>query len=229
MSNWSTSTSQTTEPVTASIAAAPRQRGSLRLYEALDRVWECVALNALWLVASLPVVTAGSATIALVRLTADRRKGIYQPAARAFWEEFKKEPVARSVATVLILMALLGAALTLLFGLTAPDAIIATTMQAAGLLGLAAVLGGLVTSVPLKAQRDAGLVQTLRMAAAIGLGRPFTTVAAVALTFAIVGITILMPPLILLVGWVWARLLLGLSEAAVQRLTASGPPRERVS
>lgn len=74
-------------------ATAPA-RGTLRLYGVLERFWECVGLNALWVLGCLPVITAGGSTVALFEVIGQRRRGESRPIAPAYWAAFKRAPLA---------------------------------------------------------------------------------------------------------------------------------------
>ena len=211
----------------ARTATAPA-RGTLRLYGVLERFWECVGLNALWVLGCLPVLTAGSSTLALFEVVGQRRCGEYRPIARAYWTAFRRAPLARAGITLVLLLALLGAAQTLTTGMAQLDATLAVVLQAAGLLGLLAVGGAVVTTLPVRAQPEGrSLLASLRIAGAAGLGRPMTTVAALTLTVAVVAAVILVPPLLLVLGWVWASLVTSLSASVLQPRQKSKGARGR--
>lgn len=200
----------------ARTATAPA-RGPLRLHGVLERFWECVGLNTLWVLGCLPVLTAGSSTVALFEVVGQRRRGEYRPVARAYWTAFRPAPLARAGITMVLLLALLGAARTLTTGMALRDATLAVVLQTAGLLGLLAVGGAVVTTLPLRAQPEGrSLLASLRIAGAAGLGRPMTTLAALMLTVAMVAAVILVPPLLLVLGWVWASLVTSLSASVLQ-------------
>ncbi|WP_168211860.1 YesL family protein [Ruania zhangjianzhongii] len=183
----------------------------------LERFWECVGLNTLWVLGCLPVLTAGSSTVALFEVVGQRRRGEYRPIARAYWAGFRRAPLARAGITLVILLALLGAVQTLTTGMALRDATLAVVFQAAGLLGLLAVGGAVVTALPLRAQPEGrSLLASLRIAGAAGLGRPMTTVAALMLTVAVVVGVVLVPPLLLVLGWVWATLVTSLSASVLE-------------
>lgn len=202
----------------------------LRLYGVLERFWECVGLNALWVLGCLPVLTAGSSTLALLDVVGQRRRGEYRPVLRAYWQAFRRAPLARAGITLVVLFALLGAAQTLTAGMAVLDPTVATVLQVAGLLGLLAVGGALVTALPLRAQPDERtLLASLRVAGAAGLGRPMTTAAALMLTVAMVAAVVLAPPLLLVLGWVWASLLTSLSASVFQRRQKPQSPRWRLA
>ena len=193
-------------------------RDTLRLYALLERFWECIGLNALWVLGCLPVLTAGSSTLALFEVVGQRRRGDYRPVARAYWQAFRSAPMLRAGMTAVVVLALVGAAQTLVTGMALRDATLAVTFQAAGLLGIVLVGGAVVTTVPLRAQHpDVSLLSTFRQAGAAGLGRPMTTLAALMLTVAVAVGVVLAPPLLLVLGWVWATLVTRLSAAALQR------------
>lgn len=203
--------------MTVTVRAEPL-KGSLRLHGLLERFWEAAGLSLLWAMGCLPVVTAGASTLALYQVVGQRRRGDLRPVAPAFWAEFKRVPLARAAVTVVTALALAGAALTLLVGITVADPVVATVLQAAGLIGLAAVLGTLVTALPVQAARPGRFLPTLRIAAVVALGRPLTTMAAVVLTVAVVVGTVLCPPLLLVLGWAWAALVTALVESSLRRL-----------
>lgn len=202
------------EPATGSVSLP----GAMRLHGILERFWECAGLSVLWLLGCLPIVTAGSSTVALFEVVAQRARGDYRPVSLAFWDEFRRAPLARAGVTVLTLFALFGVAQTLLFGLTVAAPLPAVVLQTAALGGMAAVLGAVVTALPTRAECGGTLRQTLRLAAVVGLGRPLTTLLAVLVTVALVVGTVLAPPVLLLLGWGWARLLTALSATARRRL-----------
>lgn len=200
----------------------------LRLYGVLERFWECVGLSVLWVLGCLPVLTAGSSTVALFEVVGERRRGEYRPIFAAYWTAFKRAPLARAGITVVVLLALLGAAQTLATGMALRDATLALVLQAAGLLGLVAVGGTVVTALPVRAEPvDRSLMATLRIAGAAGLGRPMTTLAALMLTVAVVVGVVLAPPLLLVVGWVWATLVTSLSTSVLHGRQHTQGPRGR--
>lgn len=196
-------------------------QGTMRLYGLLERFWECAGLSVLWLLGCLPIITAGSSTVALFEVVAQRAKGDFRPVPQAFWDGFRRAPLARAGVTAVVLLALFGMVQTLLFGLTVADPVTATALQAVALGGLAAVMGAVVTALPTWAACGGRLRQTLRLAAAVGLGRPLTTLAAVLVTVALAVGTVLAPPVLLLLGWGWARLLTALSGTARRRLVGT--------
>lgn len=205
-------------------------RGTLRLYGILERFWECVGLNSLWLLGCLPVLTAGNSTLALFEVIGQRRRGEYRPIPSAYWAAFKRAPLARAGITVLVVLSVLGAAQTLLAGMVMPAAVPATVLQAAGLLGLAAVGGAVVTTLPLRAQPvERTLLESLRLAGGAGLGRPMSTAAALMLTAAAVVGVVLAPPLALVAGWVWATLVTSLSASALSRRRSPSAARRRTA
>lgn len=204
------------EPVATPAIGEPSK--SLRLHGVLERLWEGIGLSVVWVLGCLPVVTAGSSTVALFRVVAQRGQGDFRPVAQAFWDEFKQAPLARAAVTVVTLLALLGVAQTLLAGITRPDPVSATVLQAAALVGVGVVLGAVVTALPLHAEHGGTFIQTLRLSVAVGLGRPLTMMLAVLLTIAVVTVTVLVPPLLLVAGWTWSSLLSALSRSAVKRL-----------
>lgn len=61
-----------------------------RAYSAADRFARVVALNLLWLVACVPVVTAGPATAAVFGVVRDWNRGIEPPLARSFLKYFRE-------------------------------------------------------------------------------------------------------------------------------------------
>ena len=203
-------------------------RGTLRLYGVLERFWECVGLNALWVLGCVPVLTAGSSTLALFEVVEQRRRGEYRPIAAAYWKAFKRAPLVRAGITVVVLLALLGAAQTVMTGMALLDTTLAIVFQAAGLLGLLAVGGTVVTTLPLRAEPEGrSLLASMRIAGAAGLGRPMTTVAALMLTVAVVAAVILVPPLLLVLGWAWASLVTSLSTSVLQPRQNSKSARGR--
>lgn len=194
-------------------------RGALRLHGVLERSWEGVGLSLLWLLGCLPVVTAGSSTLALFQVVAQRRRGDYQSVTRAFWREFKQAPLARAALTMITLLALLGVTQTLVAGITRSDPVTATLLQAAALLGVGAVLGVVVTALPVHAEHRKPFLPTLRLSVAVALGRPLTTLLAVLLTMGMGAATVLFPPLLMIIGWTWASLLSAVSRSTVKRLS----------
>ena len=205
---------------------------ALRIYRVLERFWECVGLSLLWALGCLPLVTAGASTAALFAVVGQRIQGDYRPVFRSFWGEFRRAPLARAAVTVVVLLALFGATQILLAGMGMADPVRAMVIQAVALSGFAAVLGTLVTALPLRAgqiwsgrvstDRGGSGLATLRLAVAVGLGRPLTTLAAALLTAAAMVAVILSPPLLLVLGWVWARLVTALHESAWRSLSRRG-------
>ena len=194
-------------------------KGALRLHSVLERFSEGMGLSLLWMLGCLPVVTAGSSTLALYQVVAQRRRGDYQPVARAFWQEFKRAPLARAGLTMIILLALLGVAQTLVAGITRSDPVTATLLQAAALIGAVVLLGVIVTAPAVRAEHNGSSAQILRLSIAVALGRPLTTMLAVLVTVAMGAATVLVPPVLLILGWTWASLLSALSRSTVSRLS----------
>lgn len=70
---------------------APKKKGSALFFEILGReFWSLLTLNLIYLLACLPIVTIGPATVALSRVTATmvRDKNVYP--WRDFWDAFRK-------------------------------------------------------------------------------------------------------------------------------------------
>lgn len=192
--------------------------GRWRLYERLERLWEAAGLSALWALGCVPVLTAGSSTTALLRVVADRREGVYRPILRAFWDEFVREPLVRAAITTFTLLAGVLVADVLLTGLLATNSTTAIALQAAAFICGGALLGLTATMMPLVSGGRPTDIRTLRLAAAIAVRRPQTAFAGAALTVATaIGIA-MAPPLVLALGWVWARLLVDLSRSAARAL-----------
>lgn len=192
--------------------------GRWRIYDHLEQVWECAGLSVLWAAGCVPVLTAGSSTVALLRVVAERREGSYRPILRAFWEEFVREPLVRAGVTIVSILAGLGVAAGLVTGLGATDDTTAIALQAAALLGGLLLLGLGATMMPLVAGGRRTSRRTLKLAAEIAARRPQTALAGAALTVATaVGIA-WAPPLVLVLGWVWARLLVDLARSAARSL-----------
>lgn len=188
--------------------------GPWRLYGHLERFWECAGLTALWLAGCVPILTAGSSTLALLRVVSERRDHVYRPVARAFWAEFVREPLPRAAITIIALLGGLGGLAVLFTGLVSTDILRATALQAAALIGAVMALGLSTTMMALVARGKRTSLRTLRLATAIAVCRPQTALAGAALTVATaVGIA-LAPPLVLVLGWIWARLLIDLSRSA---------------
>lgn len=203
-------------------AASEPVTGILRIHAVLERFWEAVGISVLWLLGCLPVLTVGTSTMALFQVVNQRRAGDYRPVTQAFWQEFKRAPLMRAGVSAIVLLALFGVLQTVVAGLTLPDPTVSTLVQAAGLVGAVAVLGAITAALPLHAEFGGSLTATLRLAVAVGLGRMWTTLIATFLTVAVVIAVWLAPPLVLIAGWVWARLLIALSRSAVHRLRGVG-------
>jgi len=203
-------------------AAPERGSGILRIHDLLTRFWEAVGISLLWLLGCLPVLTVASSTMALFQVVQQRRTGDYRPVRQAFWQEFKRAPLARAGLSAIVLLALFGVLQTIVAGLTLTDPTMSTLVQAAGLIGAVAVLGTITAALPLRAEFGGSLPATLRLAVAVGLGRMWTMLIATLLTVAVAVAVWLAPPLVLVAGWVWARLLIALSRSAVHRLQKTG-------
>ncbi|TWD84516.1 putative membrane protein YesL [Kribbella amoyensis] len=61
-----------------------------RAYTAADRFTRVVALNVLWLVACVPLVTVGPATAAVFGVVRDWNRGLEPPLARSFLRYFRE-------------------------------------------------------------------------------------------------------------------------------------------
>jgi len=68
-----------------------RERGGSMLMDALEKFWVLLALNGLWLVGCIPVVTAGASTAALYRCVLRYRRERDIPLLRSFWKSFREE------------------------------------------------------------------------------------------------------------------------------------------
>lgn len=194
--------------------------GPARLYDTLEKFWECIGLSVLWLIGALPVITTGGSTLALFRVIAERRDGNYRPVRHAFWAEFTRDLLPRAGATTLTLFAATGIVVTFATGLSAIDPTLATVLQSLALIGALALLGTLTTLLPLltSTRSQGGGLRTLRVATAIALYRPLTTVAAIGVTIAIGTAIVLLPPLLPVLAWTWARLLLDLHRTVMSGL-----------
>lgn len=192
-----------------------------RLYAFLEWFWEGVGLSVLWVIACLPVVTAGAATSALFAVVTDRRRGHTRPTGQAFWDEFRIAPLQRAAASVALVVVAAGVLLTFGAGARA-DTLSGLALQGATVAGGGVLLGVLVVFLPLSAISASTLPARIRLAAAIAMARPRTAFVGGALTLALVVATVLMPPVLLILGWAWARLLVDLTAAAAASLRVGG-------
>jgi uncharacterized membrane protein YesL len=169
-----------------------------RVYAALERFTAVVALNLLWLLASLPLVTLFPATAAMFGVVREWSRG-NEPAllptfVRCFRENVKQAWALQAVVSVIGL------------GLVA-DAYLARGLppvphaasQAVVLVTVILVVAGLVYAFPLLVTYRMRFGALLRASLLLAIGRPVTTLGCLAIGALGVGLTVAFPAAPLLV------------------------------
>ncbi|MGW7683972.1 DUF624 domain-containing protein [Kribbella sp. NPDC054772] len=153
-----------------------------RAYSAADRFARVVALNLLWLVASLPVVTAGPATAAVFGVVRDWNRGLEPPLARSFLKYFRENFRQAFVLQLLFLALFLPTGTVVAAVLVAPIASYAFTLMVGYNMSLPRIL---VASVRLAVGSPLATVKTLALLA-LATGLTFVFPAAPLLLMAVV-------------------------------------------
>jgi uncharacterized membrane protein YesL len=160
---------------------------SLRLYEKLVGPAEILVTGALWIACCVPVLTAGSATIALFRLAHRRRLGTPVPPLKSFATELRTAPFARCGATLIVLLAMAGVVLTAGIGVSLPQRGWGTVLVLVACIGGACLLGVLSTFFAITAIfPDRRCWEVLRMAVAVAMTRVSTSLTTGVLVIAVV-------------------------------------------
>lgn len=195
---------------------------SLGLYQKLIGPAEAVGTGLLWLACCVPVLTAGSSTVALFRITHRRVVGAPVSPLRAFVKELRTAPLARCGATLVVLLAAVGIVVTggLGVGLGRSSAGIAMVLVAG--VGAVCLLGMLSTFLAIAGIfPDRGCWDVLRMAIAVAMSRVSTSLTMGMLIVAVVVAGALFPPVLLVALPVWATLTVRMERSALTRICRS--------
>ena len=157
----------------------------------LSNVADLIALNLIWLICCVPVITIGPSTTAMYCVARDMAKGEWPPVLKTFFREFR-ENFRQSLLVFLILLipVCMAAAYLLMFASGGLDHI----PMLKYLCALAVVIIALVCSYayPLLAHFDNTVGNTLKNAFLLPLANPFLAVVVTALN--------LLPILVLLIN-----------------------------
>lgn len=195
---------------------------SLRLYRKLAAPADAVVAGLLWLVCCVPVLTAGSATIALFRVTHRRVVGAPVSPFREFAEELRTAPVARCGATLVVLLTVLGIAVTGLFGASMQQRGLGIALVAIAGVGGTCLLGILSTFLALVGIFPGrGCWSAVRMAIAVAMTRMSTALTISVLLIAVVVAGALFPPFLMVAGSVWATLTVRIERQTLTRICRS--------
>ncbi len=188
-------------------------------YTLLDLITVQILLSLLWLVASIGVITIPAATVALVTVARQRRSGDELPPVREFCRALLRE-LRRSLVTGVVWV-VIGAVLLV-------DLLIAGRM-ADGRQVVLVLLGSLlliylwasVTVVPVYVRIGGGWRPALRATIVATVARPIPAVLSI-LLLGLAALTVwILPPLIMIVPAVLARLIIELADG--RRLARTGP------
>ncbi|ACQ80127.1 hypothetical protein Bcav_1871 [Beutenbergia cavernae DSM 12333] len=175
-----------------------------RVVDLLAGFWRAVGINALWLVASLPIVTIGPATVALMAMARDDVMGRPRPAARAF-VAYVRENVAVGLALSTMTLGAVGS-FALLWRLDPAGGTTATrVLQVVSLVGLIAVAPVIAHGYALAAHTQQGVRGVYRASVIMAFARPGETVLALAVVAALVLLSWYWPFSVLLAGYVGSR------------------------
>lgn len=174
-----------------------------RIYSALDLFTRVVALNLLWLLASLPLVTLFPATAAMFAVVRQWANGDETHLLRTFVRGFTgnfRQAFALQVG-VSVVVAGLYADTVLAPQFPAPARI--ALLAVAGVAGVL-VAAALVYAFPLMAGYRLRLAAILRLSVLLAIGRPATTIRCLALGVLAGALTVVFPAAPLLVSGVVA-------------------------
>lgn len=163
-----------------------------RWYTALQRLSDTVLLSVIWVVACLPVVTAGPATAAMfavVRRWDEGQDASVAPAFVRYFRENLRQGLISGIAGAAVASLLLAD--LMIAGALAPPI--------ASSLGLIAVIAGVVVAAtavylfPLMVTYDLPLRRLVRLALMFAIGKPATTLACLAVIGAGCALTYVFP------------------------------------
>lgn len=195
---------------------------SLRLYRKLAAPTDAVVAGLLWLICCVPVLTAGSATIALFRVTHRRILGAPVSPLREFGDELRTAPVERCGATLVVLLAVLGVAVTGLLGASMQQrglGIALVVVACAGGTCLLGILSTFFAIVGIFPHRDCW--NAVRMAIAVAMTRMSTALTTSVLLIAVAVAGALFPPFLMVAGSVWATLTVRIERQTLTRICRS--------
>lgn len=183
----------------------------------LSAFWRSVGLTVMWLVACLPLVTAGPATVALLALVRDDVLHQERPAVRAFLGYVRDNAV-----TGFLLFALTGGPLAGLLVLsTLPAAPAVTALWTLSLVGTVATLPVLVHGYPLAAHTRQTIRGLYRASVILAFARPGATAIGLAVIVAVIAATMTWSIAPVLLGYVASRALFTLFLRAFQSINAA--------
>lgn len=201
--------------ITTGATPAGAPTSALRIYELTAAFWQPIQLNALWLLACLPAVTAGAATVALTAVVAERAGGDHRPIGGRFWWHLRRELLPMSAATLVTGLTLAGVLLLLVGSDTFAGGRFAWPFTVIGVVTGAVVLFGWVNYLPLRALSPmTGRRLVLRQSVVAALAEPVTTWAKALLAVAATVAVVMYPPVALVAGWLVARLLVAMTARA---------------
>lgn len=189
-----------------------------RLYRVLEVSTNLVWLNALWLLACLPVLTFGPATAALFGVVRLWARGEEPPLTKTFFA-LMREDFTRNL--------LVGISWTALGTLLTTDFLLASQMEMFGLpLAGAFMVGGLLYAsasvylFPVMARYSLGPWTVMKNALLLALVYPLTTLAGLLVVILAAFVVSSVPMFLLVAGSASAYALHGLCDSALGRIEA---------
>lgn len=178
----------------------------------LWKLADLVALNLLWLVCCIPVITIGPSTVAMYCVARDIAKGEWPAILRTFFRAFREN---FKQALLVFLILLIPVCLVAVYLLLALSGALDHSVWMKMLCCLAAIIIGFVWTYvfPLMAQFDNSLGNTLKNAVLLPLANPFLAVLCTALNLLPVILLVISVDVFAAAGFFW--LVLGAALTAV--------------
>ncbi|HIT75477.1 MAG TPA: DUF624 domain-containing protein [Candidatus Avipropionibacterium avicola] len=192
--------------------------------EALTSFWRAVGVTVMWLVACLPVVTAGAATMALVGVVRDTALHRERPVVRSYLAHLRDNARLGTGWLVFTLLPVVALAVTW----RQPAAVWTDVLAVISMIGVVAMLPLLVHGCTLAVHtRQPSLRALYRSSVLLAVATPGPTLIGLLMIAAVVVATAVWPGAIIVLGYPVARALFngfrrGFNAVAVQ----PGPVRE---
>ena len=198
-----------------------------RVYIALQRITGSVALSAMFVVASLPLVTVAPALAAVFGVIRDDSRGQDNARWRSFWRHFGanvRQALAVQVIWMVAAVAFVQAAQIASTLPATAGAVVRSTSVLAGLLTMAAS----IYAFPLMVGYHLDIGRLLRLSALFAIGRPGITARCLAVVLVAGLLTYLVPAVPLLVTALVASIVYSWCEPAIVAAAAPEATQNRM-
>lgn len=199
-----------------------------RAYAGLQRFADVLVLNALWAIAALPVITFFPATAAMFSVVRRWVNGEEPPLAMTFWRGFRDNLRQALGFQVIWTLAALGLmANSRLVGMV--PAVPRSILQ--GLLVIVALVlaAASVYVFPLMVHYRTSWTTVLRLSLLLAIGKPATTLRCLAVVAPVVAVSVVFPPLPLLVAGLIAVVVYRWCQVALDGIVVVPGPTAKVN